>query len=861
MGILQRTNLGRLSLVVAALAWSGVKPADARQAPSTPAPAPGGLSGIVMAVGSNEPLSQARVILLPHPTGVLPAAVPETSYLTGSRSVLTNTRGVYRFPNLTPGSYRLYVRRIGYRPAILDLDLEGSEGLHLSVGLSVAPIRLEPVTATADPADLYSADDASRKIPAWSRVDRERWRQDTFLESDVRAISHEDVVEAITLGETDVLRALQRLPGVTTRDNWTAELWVRGAPAGQTQVYFDGMPLFNPFHAGGLASAINADGLGGVFLHRGVRSAEMGGGGAAGVVDMRSRPANGIGEVHGHLTVSRSHLGGQVEKRWREGRVGGLLAARRSWLGRTRDLVGISGRVSPEIPNDYADILGRLDIDLGGGRSVEFSGIWEHDWIDGFLAGGPAGNTSSWGSLASRATLQVPLAGGWLRQTLGFSRFGSAVRQIQPRTPLAAFDPLPTQEPTDNKISYVSVKGVWTKPDAAALGSKWRAGYNIIHQGLKYFGAPIAPHSIQTYLNTTEIDGSVTALHVWGERVFRPTDKLTIRAGLRAVMDRQDVTQTVNNWFTNKRVVLTDGQLEPQISLRYAATDRLNLSMATGSHFQYEQAVARSGLNFGPALNVSPLWILAANSRSAVRSEISTVGAEYWLDDKWLGSANYYDRTTTGMAIPDPRPGPTDDDPFSFPATSHARGLELGLRRLEGRWTGSFAYTLGVSNYHSEGLIFPAPSDRRHVLDASAMARVSDRVGQGSLRVGGTLTAASGAPYTRIHPGLYDCSEYQPGGYCPSIVPTQVESPNAERSPWYTAANVLIEWSRSFKGWDLGAHAQVQNLLNAPLAVTYAVDQRLCRRRAADSPFCGPADDGFVPGLRRSYEIGLKLAF
>ena len=255
------------------------------------------------------------------------------------------------------------------------------------------------------------------------------------------------------------------------------------------------------------------------------------------------------------------------------------------------------------------------------------------------------------------------------------------------------------------------------------------------------------------------------------------------------------------------------------------------------------------------------MWVIAANSRSAVRTDISTIGGEYWIDDKWLGSVNYYDRTTTGIVIPDPRPGTTDDDPFSVPATGDANGIELGVRRLAGNWTGSLSYTLGVSRYHSEGLSFPAPSDRRHIIDASAMARVSNRVGQGSLRIGGTFTSTSGAPYTRIHPGWYDCSEYEPGGYCPAIVPTQVESPNAERSPWYNAFNVLIEWSRSFTGWDLGVHAQIQNLLNAPLAVTYAVNPDLCRRREADSPFCGPAEDGFIPGLRRSYDLGLRLAF
>ena len=816
----------------------------------------GALSGRVVAMGSNDPLGLASVTLLPQPAGVLPANILTSSFLAGSRTVLTDDLGSYRFPRITPGSYRLYVRRIGYRPAILDIDLEGSDGLQLSVGLTVAPIRLEPVTAITDPADQFSADDAARVAPVWDRVTRERWRQDTFLESDVRAISHDDVVEAITFGEIDIFRALQRLPGVSTRDDWTAELWVRGAPGSQTRTYFDGMPLYNPYHAGGLLSAINTDGLGAVFLHPGVRSVQMGGGAAA-VVDMKSRPAAGLGEVHGRLNLLRSHVGAEVERRWLDGRVGTLVAVRRSWFGRTRDLVQTGAGVSPEIPTNYADAIGRVDIDLGNGRSLEFSGLWEHDWIDGFIAGGPAGNTASWGNAAGRGTAQVPAFGGSFRQTLGFSLFEASVRQIHPHLPLAAYDSLPTQEPTDNEVSYVALTGVWARPDETALGAKWRAGYNLTHQRVKYLGAPPAPHSVQTYLFTADIDGSVTSLRLWGERVFRPSDRLAIKAGVRFEVDRQAIT----NLLDEDRVVLTDGQISPQLSLRYAATDRMNLTMAKGSHLQYEQAVAPSGLSFGPALTVAPLWILAPNTRSAVKTEITTVGWEHWLTDEWLASANYYHRTTSGLAIPDPRPGTTDDDRFSVPAHNQAKGIELGVRRLAGRWTGSFGYTLSASDLHSDGLKFPAPADRRHIVNANAMVRISDRVGQGSLRIGGTFTSMSGAPFTRIHPGWYDCSEYEPEGYCTAIVPNQIELPNAERSPWYTATNVLIEWSRSFRGWDLGAHAQVQNLLNAPLAVTYAVDDQGCRRRRTDSPFCGSAEDRFIPGLRRSYELGLKLAF
>ena len=838
-------------LAVSVLALWVAARADAQ----APEPNRGVLSGRVLDIATSEALPFTRVTLVPQPTGVLPTSVTESNFLVAARSVITDSRGAYGIPGVVEGSYRLYVRRIGYRPAILDLDLEGNAGLHLSVGLTVAPIRLEPLNTTA-PDDTFGRDEAARPDENWDRAERERWRQDTFLESDVRAMSYEDVVEAVPLGETDILRALQRLPGVTTRDDWTAELWVRGAPASQTRVQFDGMPLFNPVHAGGLTSAVSVDGLGAVFLHPGVRPAHLGGGGAA-VVDMKSRSAGGTGDVKGHAHLSTSNLGVQVERRWNDGRVGTLIAARRSGFNRTRDLVRDPDGLSPEIPNDYADVLGRVDVDIGKGRALEFSWLWERDWIDGAIAGGPAGNTSTWGSLVAQSTFQIPLAGGIYRQTLGFSHFGSVVRQIVPKTPLAAFDSLPTQEPTNNKILYASLNGNWTLPDASGLGPKWRWGYNLFHEGVSYRGAPPNPYSIPVYLYTAEIDGQVEGIKLWAERWWRPSDQLTIRAGLRLQFDGFESV----GGLLDERIQIVDGQLSPQLALRYGVTDRLSVSVATGRHYQYEQAIAPSGLRFGPGLSSSPIWILPPNARSAARTDMSTVGMEYWLGETWLASANYYDRSISGLGIPDPHPGPIEDDVFTVPADNHAKGVELGVRRLVGRWTGSLGYTLAQSTYDAHGLRFPAPSDRRHKLDVTAMARILDRFASGSMRVGATFTAASGAPFTRIHPGWYDCTNYVPGGHCTSLVPTLVEQPNAERSPWYSGFNVLIDWSRSFNGWNLGAHMQIQNLLNAPQAVTYAVNAPLCRRPSNNSAFCGAAEDGFLPGLRRHYELGLRLAF
>jgi hypothetical protein len=117
-----------------------------------------------------------------------------------------------------------------------------------------------------------------------------------LLALDARAITHADVEQAVTLGETDVFRGAQRLAGIAARDEYAAEFWTRGGRWDQTRVLVDGLPLFAPTHAFGAYSALNPDALGSAVLHLGVRPASIAEGGS-GVVDVRTRHGAGRGSL------------------------------------------------------------------------------------------------------------------------------------------------------------------------------------------------------------------------------------------------------------------------------------------------------------------------------------------------------------------------------------------------------------------------------------------------------------------------------------------------------------------------------------------------------------------------------------
>src|SRR6185503_2077563 len=141
----------------------------------------------------------------------------------------------------------------------------------LSIGLVVIPVRLRAVSIQSNSPNLFGSSSADPRDSTMTPVEAARLRQSSYLGTDVRELTGLGALEGGSVGEMDIFRAMRRMPGVTGQDDNIADLWIRGARWDQARVSYDGMPIFNPFHAGGKMSGISADGIGAVFLHPGVR--------------------------------------------------------------------------------------------------------------------------------------------------------------------------------------------------------------------------------------------------------------------------------------------------------------------------------------------------------------------------------------------------------------------------------------------------------------------------------------------------------------------------------------------------------------------------------------------------------------
>jgi hypothetical protein len=113
------------------------------------------------------------------------------------------------------------------------------------------------------------------------------------------------------LGEADLIRNVQMLPGVTTVGEAASGFNVRGGSVDQNLVMYDGMPMFNSSHVFGFLSTFNPEAIRDVSFYRGGIPAEFGGR-ASSVLEIRARDGDfekwngnaGIGMITGNFMIN-----------------------------------------------------------------------------------------------------------------------------------------------------------------------------------------------------------------------------------------------------------------------------------------------------------------------------------------------------------------------------------------------------------------------------------------------------------------------------------------------------------------------------------------------------------------------------
>lgn len=199
---------------------------------------------------------------------------------------ITNPYGFYSI-TLDEGNYNIDFRYIGYNTISREINL--SSNTKIDIELASSDIQLESVVVS-DVAEDYNI---------------------SSIEMSTSKLDMSKVTEIPTfLGENDIIKAIQLLPGVSSVGEGASGFNVRGGSVGQNLVLLDEAPVYNSSHLLGFLSVFNPDAVKDLKLYKGGIPSRYGGR-ISSILDIRMKDGNkkkvqlsgGIGTIFSRLTL------------------------------------------------------------------------------------------------------------------------------------------------------------------------------------------------------------------------------------------------------------------------------------------------------------------------------------------------------------------------------------------------------------------------------------------------------------------------------------------------------------------------------------------------------------------------------
>jgi hypothetical protein len=640
----------------------------------------GVVTGRVTQAESGAPLAGAAVVLAG--TG---------------RGALSDSAGSFTISGLAPRSYRLQARQQGYQEQERLVSVRPGETTFVSFSLVVATQVLGAVRTEA-------------RAP-----DHELFLRRPSLGT--TSLNTRSVSAVPRLGEADIIRVIQLLPGVGARNDFSTGFNVHGGEADQNLVLIDGYPIYNPFHLGGLFSTFMDATVRDVTLMTGAFPARYGGR-LSSVLDVRSA-LEGRPGLHGSVEVSllgsTATLAAPISDKgsW-------LVAARRTYA----DLV--VGAFSDEVlPYHFYDLHGHATYRLPGEWRIAVTGYGGNDVLDADLsevdddsvaATAAEGNLFfRWGNSVAGVTLAKTIAGG----------LGTDSVVLVQRASRSAFT-------TDVDVGLGSASVHHTVVDRR-LGADF-----TVHTAAHELAAG---YELSTYRLGTE-DGSPQA-------GIRGTNRRQRASAFALFADDMWRPSTDSRWLVEGGMRIEglssrdDLWLSPRLSVKRFLRDDFSVSVAAGRFTQWTHTLSQEDR----PIRFFDVYALADSATPVASAWHVMAGVERWMDparqlriDAFL---KRYDR------ILEVRPGEdpfVEGDEFS-PTTGTSYGLDILFRQYESpgrRLSGWITYNYAVAKREQDGERFAPSLDRRHNLNLVSTLRLGKYV------IGARLGIASGTPYTEI---------------------------------------------------------------------------------------------------------------
>jgi outer membrane receptor for ferrienterochelin and colicin len=599
----------------------------------------------------------------------------------------TNTYGYYSL-TLPEDSVRIAFSYVGYQTKVVSF-LAARDTL-LNIGLSMQ--QLAEVVIRAD-----------KEMSVQNRV-----------QMGVSEVSMQDVKALPAfLGEVDLMKALQYLPGVQSGSEASSGLYVRGGSPDQNLILLDGVPVYNVSHLFGFFSVFNSDAINHVSLIKGGFPAQYGGR-ISSVVDIQMKEGNQQkmqGEASIGLLSSKLTLEGPLKK----DKTSFIVSGRRSYLDLLMNPLsdntdGYNFHDFNAKVNHRFNDRNRLYLSMYAGRDKLYSRSKES---------GAAGQSNRsfdlhWANLTTALRWNSVITPKLFSNvSLTYGQYKFIIRQKINQT----------ANGTNESSSFNLLSGIHdfsAKADVDYLPSASHQVKTGIYATRHRFkpGAAVYSSSDQGDLNTGSPPVPAWELGAYALDEITVTDALAVNAGVHfSLFNVQGQT------FTS---------LQPRLSARYLLTSQLSAKASYAYMQQYIHLLSNSTIGLP-----SDLWVPAtARIRPEDSHQVSFGLAYATPNDLYEITLEGYHKMMNGVL--EYRDGASFADPKSVwedkveAGTGRSYGTELLIRRKQGKVTGWISYTLAWSlrkfdniNFGKE---FPFRYDRRHDLETVLVYKPSDRV-------------------------------------------------------------------------------------------------------------------------------------
>lgn len=632
--------------------------------------------------------------------------------------VATNPYGFYSL-TLPTGDYTLIYSYVGYAKKEVKVSL--TTDLTLDVELEEAARELEEVVVSVEREDenVKSVEMSVNKL-------------------EIKTIKKMPAL----LGEVDLIKSIQLLPGVSTVGEGSSGFNVRGGDISQNLVLLDEAPVYNSSHLFGFFSIFNPDAVKDVKLIKGGIPAQYGGR-VSSILDVRMKEGNskkreingGIGSIFSRLTYEQPFLAGKGSF---------IVAGRRSYL----DVLA-----KPFMNKDlrdskfyYYDLTTKVNYRLGNKDTFFASGYFGRDVFGGGSFGFEWGNataTARWNHIFSPKL--------FMNLTAYYSNYDYSLSAGE-ETDVNAFI-------WKSRIISSSIKPDFTF--YLSPNNQVTFGGQYIHYHAKPASAFAISENERIDLSQAPKYADESALYVGNEQKIG--ERLSLQYGLRFSLFRNlgpgiyyeyiDVDpgrrkQPVlpGESYSKGEVVKQYANWEPRLALNVGVTNTASIKASYNRTAQYLHLLSNTAAS-------SPLdvWTLSSpNIKPQTADQVALGWFQNFADNAYDFSVEVYYKKLYNQIdyVPssDLLLNNYVEGDLLF-GKGRAYGAEFYLKKNKGKLNGWISYTLSRTERQIETISnnnwFPARFDKPHHLNLVAIYDLNKR-----LSFSGNFVFTSGTPAT-----------------------------------------------------------------------------------------------------------------